>query len=460
MKKLTAIIISVICLILFAGCRRDLNYIISNKPSVLGTVEEITDSALLITCHDLQGYEQDVQCWISLDIQYEDGLSDYSVGDIVDVFYDGTIAESYPLQINTVYAIFLQEPADRTVNEIAELTTTSIQTENFTEISELSKTEISTQPLEYAEVVHNYEREFYDFIELEDGFFDDVSNYENTLVAKEIKSDFEAYMAQNNDMLCFESFWIDSVVADDFDGNGTEETFIVVKGKLDFSNLDEDTKDFFESNGYYSHSGLYFVSDDGKVTRLDMFSDILWDEIDICSMYIYPNEKQLVVSGYSFTCYDRINIIYAYNGEEATSVLALRDMWYKDNCFINSDARVGISNLVEPGLWYWNKENFSYEEIATNRIHIDDFIKLLENSVVNDEEEYSEILTITEECNDIIGIANHIFLLSTDNDVCIVTLLEDGSFKINLTFWQFAWADNSNCDIDYFEAVKNMISVE
>ena len=48
----------------------------------------------------------------------------------------------------------------------------------------------------------------------------------------------------------------------------------------------------------------------------------------------------------------------------------------------------------------------------------------------------------------------------TDNDVCVVTLLEDGSFKINLTFWQFAWADNSNCDIDYFEAVKNMISVE
>ncbi len=117
MKRVTAIIMSVICLILFASCRRDLNYIISNKPSVLGTIEEITDSAILITCHDLQGYEQDVQCWVSLDVEYEDGLSEYSIGDIVDVFYDGTIAESYPLQINIVYAIFLQEPADRTVNE-------------------------------------------------------------------------------------------------------------------------------------------------------------------------------------------------------------------------------------------------------------------------------------------------------------------------------------------------------
>ncbi|MBQ8786640.1 MAG: hypothetical protein IJZ61_03285 [Oscillospiraceae bacterium] len=117
MKKFILILLSVLCIIVMAGCRRDLNYIISNKPSVLGTVEEITDSAMLITCHDLQGYEQDVQCWVSLDIQYEDGKSEYSVGDTVDIFYDGTIAESYPLQINTVYAIFLQEPVDRTVND-------------------------------------------------------------------------------------------------------------------------------------------------------------------------------------------------------------------------------------------------------------------------------------------------------------------------------------------------------
>ena len=116
MKKLLLLLL-VICAFVMSGCRRDLNYIISNKPSVLGTIEEITDSAILITCHDLQGYEQDVQCWVSLDVEYEDGLSEYSVGDIVDVFYDGTIAESYPLQINTVYAIFLQEPADRIVNE-------------------------------------------------------------------------------------------------------------------------------------------------------------------------------------------------------------------------------------------------------------------------------------------------------------------------------------------------------
>ena len=38
-------------------------------------------------------------------------------GDKMTVYYDGNIAENYPMQINTVYAILLVEPADRTVNE-------------------------------------------------------------------------------------------------------------------------------------------------------------------------------------------------------------------------------------------------------------------------------------------------------------------------------------------------------
>ena len=200
---------------------------------------------------------------------------------------------------------------------------------------------------------------------------------------------------------------------------------------------------------------LYFLSDKGDFTKITV-----WEKISVDKIYIYPNEKQLVISCINMPIMEKLFAVLAYNGEEVQTVLALTDEAYKDNCFINSDARVGVWNPVQPALWYWNNENFSYEEVPTNRIHIDAFRKLLENSVVNDEEEYSEILTITEECNDIIGIANHIFLLSTDNDVCIVTLLEDGSFKINLTFWQFAWADNSNCDIDYFEAVKNMIPIE
>lgn len=347
-------------------------------------------------------------------------------------------------------------------------TTTTVSTETIiseteTTIKTISETETTTKSLEYAEVVHNYEREFYDFIELEDGFFDDVSNYENTLAAKEIKSDFEAYMAQNNDMLCFESFWIDSVVSDDFDGNSTEEAFIVVKGKLDFSELENDIKVFFENREYYNYSGLYFVSDTGEITRLldNQSEDALWENIGISAMYIYPDMKQLVVYAQNTTYFAKTNNIYSYDGEKVTCVLALNDMWSKDNCFLNSDARVGIWNPVQPDLFYWNEKNFCYEYVFANHIAVDDFRKLLENSVVNNEEEYNEILKYTTKCQEVIGIANHIFVIVCDDCSCVVTLNEDTSLKINIVNpWIGAYADNVNCDIDYFEAVKNMIPVE
>ena len=39
------------------------------------------------------------------------------VGDEIVIYYDGPAMETDPLQIGTVYAITLKEPADRTVNE-------------------------------------------------------------------------------------------------------------------------------------------------------------------------------------------------------------------------------------------------------------------------------------------------------------------------------------------------------
>lgn len=55
---------------------------------------------------------------ISLDVKNKDSMTDFSIGDKVAVYYDGYIAESYPMQINTVYAITLETPADRSENEV------------------------------------------------------------------------------------------------------------------------------------------------------------------------------------------------------------------------------------------------------------------------------------------------------------------------------------------------------
>ena len=43
-------------------------------------------------------------------------MTNFNINDEVVVYYDGNIAETYPMQINTVYAITLKTPADTKQN--------------------------------------------------------------------------------------------------------------------------------------------------------------------------------------------------------------------------------------------------------------------------------------------------------------------------------------------------------
>lgn len=111
MKRTIALFLALICLMTLAGCdRRSMNYIIQNEPSITGIVKETTDTALLME-------NADGEYWVSLDVQNGDSMTDFTVGDEVVVYFDGNIAESYPMQINRVYAIILRTPADRTAND-------------------------------------------------------------------------------------------------------------------------------------------------------------------------------------------------------------------------------------------------------------------------------------------------------------------------------------------------------
>lgn len=90
MKKLTALILVLVCTLGFLSCNnKSMNYIISNKPNITGVVKKANENAILIE---------------------------------VVVYYDGYVAESYPMQINNVYAITLKTPADRTENDEAKNT--------------------------------------------------------------------------------------------------------------------------------------------------------------------------------------------------------------------------------------------------------------------------------------------------------------------------------------------------
>ena len=110
MKKLIALVLLVICVMTLMGCNnRSMNYIIQNEPNITGMVKTITNDAFLME-------NETGEYWISLKVENKDSMTHFSIGDEVVVYFDGNVAESYPMQINTVYAITLKTPADRTLN--------------------------------------------------------------------------------------------------------------------------------------------------------------------------------------------------------------------------------------------------------------------------------------------------------------------------------------------------------
>ena len=127
MKKLIALVLALVCVLGMVGCNnRSMNYIISNEPSITGIVKETNENAMLIE-------NDDGEYWVSLNVENKDSMTSFNIDDEVVVYYDGNVAESYPMQINTVYAITLKTPADRTEGEKYDKTSAE-PTEDMSEI--------------------------------------------------------------------------------------------------------------------------------------------------------------------------------------------------------------------------------------------------------------------------------------------------------------------------------------
>ena len=110
MKKLIALVLALVCVLSLVACNnRNMNDIIANEPNITGIVRKITNDAFLME-------NETGEYIVSLDVENKDSMTHFSIGDEVVVYYDGNIAESYPMQINTVYAITLKTPVDRAEN--------------------------------------------------------------------------------------------------------------------------------------------------------------------------------------------------------------------------------------------------------------------------------------------------------------------------------------------------------
>lgn len=107
MKKSITLTLVLIIILTLVGCEnKSMNYIIENKPSITGFVRKTNDNSILIE-------NESGPYWVSLDVENKDSMTHFNVGDEVVVYYDGNIAESYPMQINAVYAITLKAPVSQ-----------------------------------------------------------------------------------------------------------------------------------------------------------------------------------------------------------------------------------------------------------------------------------------------------------------------------------------------------------
>lgn len=114
MKRKIVFTFIIVFLLALTGCNnRSMNSIIQNEPNIIGIVKTITNDAFLME-------NETGEFWVSLKVENKDSMTNFSVGDEVVVYFDGNVAESCPMQINTVYAITLKTPAGAslTLNDV------------------------------------------------------------------------------------------------------------------------------------------------------------------------------------------------------------------------------------------------------------------------------------------------------------------------------------------------------
>jgi len=81
-----------------------------DEPNFSGTITQIFDGHITVSANNGEKILASADLIdVSLDVKLRDSVQEWAVGDVVRVFYDGAVMESYPAQLRTVYAIVLLE---------------------------------------------------------------------------------------------------------------------------------------------------------------------------------------------------------------------------------------------------------------------------------------------------------------------------------------------------------------
>lgn len=109
-KLLVAVLVALlpVCLVLAYIFKPMTMNDIYSEPNFAGVVTEVYEKAIVVSVDENEDeLKSSDKIRVTLDVKLKDSMTAFEPGDTVKVFYDGTIAESYPAQVNTVYAILL-----------------------------------------------------------------------------------------------------------------------------------------------------------------------------------------------------------------------------------------------------------------------------------------------------------------------------------------------------------------
>ena len=96
----------IIFLLALSGCERNIHNIINGESCVRGEITEVNKNYIMINVsEDDKLYKSYSEITVSLDAERKDSMENFSVGDEVAVYYDGSIQETFPSRINNVYSI-------------------------------------------------------------------------------------------------------------------------------------------------------------------------------------------------------------------------------------------------------------------------------------------------------------------------------------------------------------------
>lgn len=100
--------------ILLSGCSKTINMNnVFDEPNFTGIVDEVNKGSILVSVNeDEDEIKSSDLISVLLDVELKDSITDLKVGDEVRVYYDGSIAESYPAQVDKVYAIILVDSSE------------------------------------------------------------------------------------------------------------------------------------------------------------------------------------------------------------------------------------------------------------------------------------------------------------------------------------------------------------